>query len=93
MNLFHPGKSLNSQAQMAVFARYELLRTLVDFAAALLFVVGSALFFFPSTTFAATWMFLVGSLCFAAKPTIKLLRELKLAQLNNSVPQDEPPAD
>ncbi|WP_352950748.1 YrhK family protein [Roseibium sp. SCP14] len=48
---------------------------MVDFSAAALFVVGSILFFKESTTYAGTWLFLVGSIMFGLRPTIKLLRE------------------
>lgn len=93
MKLFHPDQPLKSQEHRAIFARYELLRTLVDFTAAFLFVVGSAMFFSPTTTYAGTWMFFVGSLCFAAKPTIKLVRELQLARLSRPVQPDHNPSE
>lgn len=47
-----------------------------DFAAGFLFVVGSWLFFSESTTYIATWMFLIGSVFFAIQPTISLVHEL-----------------
>lgn len=61
-----------------ISALYEIAHVMVDFLAAILFVIGSALFFFPSTTHAATWMFLIGSIFFATKPTLRLVREIHL---------------
>lgn len=76
MSFFHPGASRLSPEHTQIHIAYEFAFTIVDFSAALLFVVGSIFFFWEETTYMATWMFLIGSLCFAAKPTIRLLREL-----------------
>ncbi len=81
MKLFHPDNGLLSARHAEIWAAYELAFTIVDFTAAGMFVSGSALFFFPATTFAATWLFLVGSICFALKPTIRLAREVRLLSL------------
>ena len=56
---------------------------MVDFAAASLFIAGSILFFFETTMLVGTWAFLVGSVCFALKPAIRLARELWLAKLHD----------
>ncbi|SFD90873.1 YrhK family protein [Roseivivax sediminis] len=61
-----------------LYARYELAHTIVDFAAAVLFLVGSVLFFWDETQFTATWMFVFGSLFFCVKPTLRLTREIHL---------------
>lgn len=68
--------SPSAQHAALVRARYAWMHLLVDFAAAFLFVVGSALFFYPSQEKAATWCFLVGSMFFAFKPTIRLVSRL-----------------
>jgi len=81
MRLFDPGNRQLSVRHAEIWAAYELAYTVVDFAAAGMFVTGSALFFYPATTFAATWLFLVGSICFALKPTIRLAREVRLLSL------------
>lgn len=60
---------------------YELYRTLVEFLAALAFIVGSIFFFYESLIYAGTWLFLVGSVLFAVRPSIRLLLELRLANL------------
>lgn len=64
-----------------IVRRYELYRTVVEFLAALMFIIGSIFFFYESLLFAGTWLFLVGSIFFAVRPTIRLLLELHLARL------------
>ncbi len=81
MRLFQPGNRDMSARHADIWAAYELAYTIVDFAAAGMFVVGSALFFFPADAVPATWLFLVGSLFFGLKPTIRLVRELRLLSL------------
>lgn len=41
-----------------------------------MFVIGSILFFEPVTTYAGTWMFLIGSILFAIAPTLALASEI-----------------
>lgn len=74
--LFAPSTRLRSPQHGRIYARYEIAHTAVDFAAAAFFVVGSAFFFYESLSEAARWCFLLGSILFAAKPTIRLAREL-----------------
>lgn len=66
---------------LELYWRYQVVRTLVDFGAAVCFVVGSAFFFFTATTRAADWLFLIGSILFAAKPTIDVVRSARLKRL------------
>ena len=75
----------------AVYGFYERLYTGVDFLAALCFVVGSVLFFYPELVTAGTWLFLVGSLLFGARPTVRLMREFHLSRL--PVPEDDGPEE
>jgi len=82
MPLFHPENAVRSERHRSLYARYELARTVVDFLAALCFVVGSLFYFTAETTLLGTWLFLVGSILFAVKPTIKLARELALRRLS-----------
>ncbi len=77
MAFYDPQTPTLSADHRRIHAAYEIAHTVVDFSAALLFVVGSILFFWEETTYAATWLFLIGSICFALKPTIKLLREVR----------------
>ena len=61
-----------------IFALYEIARTTVDFLAAISFLVGSVLFFKETTQYQATWLFVIGSVFFCLKPTLKLSREIHL---------------
>ena len=70
-----------SPKHLEIFWRYQVVRTGVDFGAALCFVMGSILFFSESTTLAATWFFLVGSVLFAVKPSIDMVRAVHLRRL------------
>ncbi|HCN91650.1 MAG TPA: hypothetical protein DIT86_00370 [Hyphomonas sp.] len=81
MKLFDPSLRSHSAAAASLHRVYEIFHLLVDFLAAAMFVIGSALFFFQSTTFAATWLFLIGSFFFAVKPTLRLIREVHLLQI------------
>ena len=81
MTLFHPENKTRSARHARIWAAYEIAYTFVDFSAAGLFVVGSILFLSPATTYAATWLFIVGSVFFGLKPTLRLIRELKLVAL------------
>ena len=83
MTLFHPDNHRKSEAHKRLYAQSELAYTIVDVMAAALFVLGSILFFFESTAYAGTWLFLVGSILFGARPSIKLYRELRYRQLND----------
>lgn len=82
MRLFDPRDRQVTAQQARRYAMFEILHTVVDVLAALLFVVGSILFFFEQTKAAGTICFLIGSLCFAAKPSIRIVRELWLARLH-----------
>lgn len=78
MTLFAPGNATRTSETQRVFAYYELLHTLIDFAAALCFFIGSIMFFYPAWLVPGTWLFVVGSALFAAKPTTRIIRELRL---------------
>jgi len=78
VRLFEPHGSGFSAREKRVHARYEIAYTAVDFLAALSFVAGSVMFFWSSWQTPGTWLFLVGSVLFAAKPTIRLFKELAL---------------
>ncbi|MBO9426561.1 YrhK family protein [Labrenzia sp. R4_1] len=79
-----------------IVRNYELYRTIVEFLAALMFVIGSIFFFYESLLYAGTWLFLIGSILFGVRPTIRLLLELKLANLpvpKEFRPYGAPPVD
>jgi len=81
MKLLDPRLSDLTPAHISIAWRYQVVRTLVDFGAAVCFVIGSAFFFFASTTTAADWLFLAGSILFAFKPTIDVVRSMHLNRL------------
>ncbi len=81
VKLLDPALNDLSPHHLEVFWRYQVVRTSVDFGAAACFVVGSLFFFSTSTTLAADWLFLVGSILFAVKPTIDLVRSAHLRRL------------
>ncbi len=68
--------------ELVIRQRYEVLSIANDVLVALWFVAGSVLFFWESTTVAATWMFLVGSIEFLARPLIRLVRRLHLHRIH-----------
>lgn len=64
--------------ELVIRRRYETLSITNDLLAGILFVVGSVLFFSESTTYAATWMFLIGSVLFMLRPMIRFARRVHL---------------
>ena len=66
---------------------YEALSITNDFLAGVLFVVGSILFFWESTTFAATWFFLIGSIQFLIRPAIRLSRRFHIQRIRGGSAQ------
>ena len=84
MAIFSPQNRDKTARHRRIWAAYELVYTLVDFGAATCFVIGSVLFFYQSLQTAGTWFFLVGSVLFAAKPSLRLAREGKLAAIGDT---------
>lgn len=83
MELFRRENRSRSDASQKLYARFELVYTVVDFSAAFCFIIGSVLFFRESTQYTATWLFVVGSVFFALKPTLRLWREIKLYRMGD----------
>ena len=81
MKLFRHENRQASERTRRVYARFELAHTLADFGAAGCFVVGSIMFFSEAWLTTGTWLFLIGSLLFALKPTLRLVREIKLYRM------------
>lgn len=67
--------------EMVIDNRYEALSIANDVLIALFFLVGSILFFFDSTQTAGTWLFLLGSIEFLARPVIRLARRVHLKRI------------
>lgn len=82
-----------SPAHGRIYAFHEVLRTVVDFGAALCFLVGSVLFFWEATQVTATWLFVIGSVFFMLKPTLRLVRELQYVRQGRYAPLAEEAAE
>lgn len=76
MSLFNPQTRTDTDEHRRIYALYEVWYTAVDFAAAGCFLTGSAMMLLDIRP-GANWLFLAGSVLFAAKPTIRLARELR----------------
>lgn len=83
MKLFSHANRERDDTTRRIYARFEILHTCIDFVAALCFLAGSILFFWKSLETPAVWLFVVGSVFFAVKPTLRLMRELKLAAIGD----------
>ena len=70
--------------ELVIRQRYEALSIGNDVLIALWFLVGSILFFWESTTGAATWCFLLGSIEFLARPAIRLARLVHVRRIGGS---------
>ncbi|MDX1648609.1 MAG: YrhK family protein [Myxococcota bacterium] len=77
MGLFAPENRNRSQRHRDLYAAFEIAHTAVDFTAALFFVIGSCLFLDASWRHVGTWLFIVGSVLFAVRPSLRFARELK----------------
>lgn len=81
MQLFRPENISKSLEHQRIYAIYELCYTALDFLAAFFFICGSILFFWSTTQYIATWLFVIGSVCFALKPAVRMMRELKYLRM------------
>ncbi|PWJ22487.1 YrhK family protein [Jannaschia seohaensis] len=83
MGLFRHENRQTNENSKAFYAACELLYTAIDFGAALCFLAGSVLFYWRTVETTAITLFVIGSVLFAAKPTISFLREVKLAAMGD----------
>ena len=77
--IFEPPHHGRSPAWKRRYAMFEIAHTLIDFLAAVFFIIGSVMFFSEAWLIPGTWLFLIGSILFACKPTLRLIREVRLA--------------
>ena len=82
--LFQTDHRRGTHDQRRLFALFEIIYTIIDFAAATLFIIGSFMFLSPAWGTIGTYCFIVGSFFFAAKPSLRLARELKLAAMGDA---------
>ncbi|WP_405217851.1 YrhK family protein [Agrococcus sp. Ld7] len=64
--------------ELVIRNRYEALSIANDVLIGILFLVGSILFLWESTTDLATWLFIIGSAEFLLRPVIRLARRTHL---------------
>lgn len=81
MKLFRTRRFDASSRHRQVYSAYEIAYTTVDWLAAVLFAIGSIMFLYDDLMHAGTWLFIIGSVFFALRPSIRLGRELHLARL------------
>lgn len=79
----HHNRNRNAKTQR-IYAIFEVVYTIVDFSAAFFFTVGSVLFFWKSLETPAIWCFVIGSVLFMVKPSLRLARELKMASIGDT---------
>lgn len=73
--------------ELVVRKRYEVLSIVNDILVALWFVVGSVLFFSEATSYAGTWLFLLGSIELMIRPVIRLARRVHLQRITGAPPE------
>ncbi len=84
MKLFQSRRFDASSRHRQVYSAYEIAYPTVDWLAAVLFVIGSIMFLYDDLMHTGTWLFIIGSVCFALRPSIRLARELHLARLGET---------
>lgn len=72
--------------ELVIRQRYETLSILNDVLIGMWFLVGSFLFFGASTTYAGTWLFVVGSVEMLIRPLIRLARRVHLRRIHPDLP-------
>lgn len=70
--------------QLVIRRRYELVSILNDFFIAIWFLLGSVLFLYPSLEKVAIWLFIIGSVQFLIRPTIRLLAHFHIQRVPES---------
>ncbi len=78
MAFFQQDSATTSPRKRRIYALYELVYTTVGLSAALLFLIGSILFFYKQLETPAIWCFVIGSAFFALKPILRVIRETQL---------------
>lgn len=79
----HPGPLVFTMGreELVIRRRYEVASVVNDILVALWFLVGSILFFSEATTYAGTWLFVVGSVELMIRPMIRLARHVHLQRI------------
>ncbi|MBV7377436.1 YrhK family protein [Maritimibacter dapengensis] len=83
MGLFRHSNRQRTERSKTIYARFQLAYTAVDFAASLAFVAGSVMYMLNVSETTVIWTYLVGSVLFATKPTLRISREIKLYHMGH----------
>lgn len=83
-NIDNPLTLTLGHEQLVIRRRYEVLSIVNDFFIALWFLAGSIIFLYPSLEKVAAWLFIIGSVQFLIRPTIRLMAHLHLQRAPDS---------
>lgn len=72
--------------ELVIRQRYETISIVNDLLIGTWFLVGSFLFFSPSLSYAATWLFVIGSVEMLIRPVIRFTRRVHLQRYHPTVP-------
>lgn len=72
--------------ELVIRQRYEVLSIVNDLLLGTWFIIGTIFFFYPSLTYAGTWLFLFGSIQMIIRPTIRFIRRVHLQRFHPHVP-------
>lgn len=75
--------------EIKISRRYEFYYNVNDILIALWFIIGSILFFYEATSFAGTWLFLIGSIQLLIRPGIRIVRSVHLRKANERRSRNE----
>lgn len=70
--------------QLVIRRRYEVVSIINDFFIAIWFLLGSVFFLYPSMEKIAVWLFIVGSVQFLIRPSIRLLAHVHIQRVPDS---------
>lgn len=70
--------------EIVIRRRYETASIANDFLIALWFLVGSVMFLYPSLEQDGVWLFILGSIQFLIRPTIRLASHIHLKRIPSS---------
>ncbi|HKK05480.1 MAG: YrhK family protein [Gammaproteobacteria bacterium] len=70
--------------EIVIRRRYETASIANDFLIALWFLVGSVMFLYPSWEQDGVWLFILGSVQFLIRPTIRLASHIHLKRIPSS---------
>jgi len=70
--------------QLVIRRRYEVLSIINDFFIAIWYLLGSVFFLYPSLEKVAIWLFIIGSVQFLIRPTIRLLTHMHVQRVPDS---------